>query len=199
MNVLLWTVLGFLSGAIPYSVLVGRIAGKRDIRQYGDHNPGAANVLRAAGVGWGFLALLLDALKGAIPVGIAWFLVELHGWQIVPVALAPIAGHAFSPFLKWQGGKAVAVTFGIWTGLTVGAAPTILGLLMGVFFATTSVSGWAVLFALLAFGGFLSLAYLPELPEFLLIWLGNLLLLAWKHRSELREPPRLRHWFRRKQ
>ncbi len=195
MNALLMTGFGFLLGAIPFSLLVGRMAGKPDIRQYGDHNPGAANVLRAAGVGWAFLALILDALKGALPVGLAWFFLRMNGWVIVPVALAPVAGHAFSPFLRWRGGKAIAVTFGVWTGLTIGAGPTILGLLMGIFYAATSISGWAVILSMVAFGVFLLRVYAPTTPVFLAIWLGNTLILIWKHRSELSQPPRIRRWF----
>jgi glycerol-3-phosphate acyltransferase PlsY len=126
MDIVLWTLIAFLSGSIPFSVLVGRLAANVDIRKYGDHNPGATNVLRATGWGWGALAGLLDYLKGAVPVGIPWFLLGIHGWGIVPIALAPLLGHAYSPWLRFRGGKAVATTFGVWTGLTLGAGPVIL-------------------------------------------------------------------------
>ena len=194
MQVVLWSLIGFTAGSIPFSILVGRFARKSDIRLFGDHNPGAANVFRAAGWAWALLALLLDGLKGAIPVGIAWFFLKLSGWEIVPVALAPVAGHAFSPFLRFHGGKAVAVTFGIWAGLTIGSGPTILGLLVAVFFLSTSNSGWAVMFSMSGFGLFIWMTYAAIFPEFMAIWLGNLLLLAWKHRDELYQPPKLRPW-----
>lgn len=192
MDVLFWTLVGFTSGSIPFSVILGHVLRKGDIRTYGDHNPGGTNVLRAAGWRWGVAAILLDALKGAIPVGLAWFVVDLQGWQIIPVALAPLFGHAFSPWLGGHGGKAVATTFGIWTGLTVGVGPTLLGLLLGLNFLVFQSSGWAVFLSLFAFGGFVWRFYADQQPAFVVIWLANLALIAWKHRSELRQRPALR-------
>lgn len=194
MNVITWTLIAFLSGSIPFSVLVGRLAAGVDIRQYGDRNPGAANVLRATNWGWFAVASLLDYLKGATPVGVAWFWLGIGGWEIVPIALAPLLGHAYSPWLRFRGGKAVAATFGVWTGLTVGAGPIMLGLLLPLTFAVVVVSGWAVLLAMLGFGGFLWLQYSVYHPGFVVIWLGNLALLAWKYREDLAHPPGIRPW-----
>lgn len=188
----LWSVLGFLSGSIPFAIWLGRLAGKGDVRQMGDGNPGATNVLRAAGWRWGAAAMVLDFFKGAIPVGMAYFFARLSGWGLVLVALTPVAGHIWSPWLGWRGGKAVAATFGIWSGLTVGAGPTILGLLLGVAFSTLTSSGWAVLLAFLAYGAFIWQTYTGVNPEFMWVWLGNLALLGWTHRSELTSPPSLR-------
>ena len=200
MELVIWTLVGFLSGSIPYSVWVGKFVRGLDIRRFGDHNPGAANVLRSVGWRWAVLALLLDSLKAALPVGCAWFSGDVHGLGIIPVALAPVLGHAFSPWLKFQGGKAVAATFGVWGGLTLGAGPTVLGLLLGLLFAVFTVDGWAVVLSLFCFGGFLFLAY-PSNPQFLTIWLGLLVVLAWKHRRDLRCLPGIRpgllKWLRR--
>jgi glycerol-3-phosphate acyltransferase PlsY len=134
----------------------------------------------------------LDGLKGAIPVGLAWFFFRVDGWGILPVALAPVFGHAYSPWLRWRGGKAVATTFGVWTGLTVGVGPTVLGLLLGVMFAVFTISGWAVLLAMFSFGLFVISYYGSSHPEFIGVWLGNLLLLVVKHRGELAHLPGLR-------
>jgi acyl phosphate:glycerol-3-phosphate acyltransferase len=187
-----WLLVGFLSGAVPWSVILGRLARQGDIRSYGDHNPGATNVIRAAGWRWGAAAMVLDALKAALPVGLAWFWVRLAGWQIVLVALAPLVGHAYSPFLRGRGGKAVAASFGVWAGLTLGVGPTLLGLLLGVFYFVLQSSGWAVTLTLLSFGGFTATYYAASHPEFAWVWLGNFLLLVWKHRHELNGLPRLR-------
>ena len=92
MTALVWPVLAFVAGALPFSVWVGRLALHTDIRVYGDSNPGATNVLRAGGWAWGALALLLDYLKGAIPVGLAYFWAGVEDWLLVVVALAPAAG-----------------------------------------------------------------------------------------------------------
>jgi len=189
---ILLSIAGFLLGSIPFSVLVGRIGTGTDIRQYGDHNPGSTNVLRARGWKLALVALLLDGFKGAIPVSLGWFWLGISGVAIVPVALAPVAGHAFSPWLGWRGGKAVATTFGIWTGLTLGAGPITLGLLLGVVFAVFESSAWAMILAFLAFGGFILPYYAATYPELGLVWLGNLVILLIKHRGELRQPARIR-------
>ena len=197
MDIILWTLIAFLSGSIPFSVIVGRLVADVDIRQYGDHNPGATNVLQAAGWGWGALAAFLDYLKGAVPVGIPWFLLGIRGWGILPIALAPLLGHAYSPWLGFRGGKAVAATFGVWTGLTLGAGPIVLGILVSLTFAVVGISGWAVILAMLSFGGFVWLQYGAHQPELIAVWLGNLALLAWKYREDLRQPPGIRPWLMR--
>jgi glycerol-3-phosphate acyltransferase PlsY len=188
------TLIAFLSGSIPFSVIVGRLAMKADIRDYGDHNPGATNVLRAADWRWFAVAVVLDSLKGLLPVGISWFILGIDGWRIVPIALAPVLGHAFSPLLRFQGGKAVAATFGIWAGLTLFAGPTVLGLLLPLMAAVFVVSGWVTIMAMLAFGGFVWLQFGTYQPELLAIWLVNLALFFWKQREDLQKPPGIRPW-----
>ncbi|GAB4579752.1 MAG: glycerol-3-phosphate acyltransferase [Anaerolineales bacterium] len=153
-----------------------------DIRQYGDGNPGAFNVFRAGGKGWGWVAILLDGLKGAIPVGLANYWIGLEGWSLAVVALAPILGHAYSPLLKFRGGKALAVTFGVWTGLTLWLAPTILGLGFALGVKVFGTNGRAVMFGqgILLVG--LAIAELNGV--WMAVWLGMTILLGWKHRKD---------------
>ena len=191
-TVLLWTALAFVAGSLPFSVWLPRLALRADVRRFGDGNPGSANAWRAGGWRLGFPALLLDYLKGALPVGLAHYVAGLSGWMLVPVALAPVLGHAFSPFLRFRGGKALAVTFGVWTGLILGTGPLILGLFFTLFYLVQSNDGWAALLGMVAFLGFL-LVQGVGLP-LLVAWAGNSLVLAWKHRRELRQPIRPRPW-----
>jgi glycerol-3-phosphate acyltransferase PlsY len=106
-------------------------------------------------------------------------------------------GHAFSPLLRFRGGKAVAVTFGIWAGLTLWEGPTVLGLALGLWFALIAVDGWAMLLALFSLLAYLVLAR-PE-PDLLVVWAGNTLILAWKHRADLAQLPQLRSWLKKKE
>jgi glycerol-3-phosphate acyltransferase PlsY len=188
---MLWILLSFTAGSLPFSVWLGRLALRQDIRAYGDQNPGCSNVLRAGGWHWGLLALLLDVFKGAIPVGLAYFAADLRGIPMVAAALAAPAGHAFSPFLGGRGGKAIATTFGMWIGLTIGEAPIILGLFFALFLLVLTVPGWAVLFGT---AGLLLHFYLnhPNNPLLLTVATGSLLLLAWTHRADLRTRPSIR-------
>ena len=104
---------GFMLGAVPFSVIIGRRVLGKNIQDYGDGNPGAVNVFRAGGQRAGFMAVFLDIAKGVPFVFLAHALLKLPDLSIVVVAMSAILGHAFSPFLRWHGGKAVAVTFGV--------------------------------------------------------------------------------------
>ena len=141
------------------------------------------------GSGWGLLAVLLDAVKGAIPVGLANFVFDVEGVTLVAVALAPIAGHAFSPFLGFRGGKALAVTFGIWTGLTLWIVPTILGIFFGIYLTLIKSAGWAVIMGI--FSLLVVLLFIGN-PLWLGVWAGMFVILAWKHRGDLAQKPELR-------
>lgn len=192
--------ISFLSGSLPFSVWIGRLALGKDIRSVGDANPGATNVFRAGGKVTGIIAVLLDMLKGSIPVGIAYLQLDMRGWNLVAVALAPILGHAFSPFLNFKGGKAVAVTGGVWMGLTLWEGPTIAGIVMGLLVTILPANGWVVIAAQLGTIGWLlltpaawnGLIARPTLWEIALIGVGGLLILAWKHRTDLTQRPRLK-------
>lgn len=184
---LIWIIIAFLCGALPLSVWLGRLALGVDITQYGDGNPGAANVWRAGGGRWGMTAVLLDFFKGAIPVGLANYAFGLDGALLAAVAIAPILGHAFSPFMGFEGGKALAVTFGIWTGLTLFVVPVIMGLFFGLYLWLLKPEGWAVMAG--AFSLLLVLLVLFPDPVWLTVWVGMTLILAWKHRADLKQRP----------
>jgi glycerol-3-phosphate acyltransferase PlsY len=191
-----WILLCFLCGSLPMSLWVGKLALGLDIRQQADGNPGASNVWRSGGPKWGFLALLLDFSKGAVPVGVANFILGLEGWQLAAAAVAPILGHAFSPILHFRGGKALAVTFGIWTGLSVWLVPTILGISFAFWLAIFMTEGWAVMAGILSL--LVALLALEAKPVWMMVWLGMALILSWKHRADLLRRPVLRPYFRRR-
>lgn len=144
MNALAWVALAFVIGALPLSLWLGRLALGVDIRAYGDGNPGAANVWKAGGPRWGLTAILLDAFKGLIPVALAQSVGHVTGWPLAAVACAPILGHAFSPFLRGRGGKALATTFGVWTALAPWQAPVLLGLTLAAGLKLLRRELWAV-------------------------------------------------------
>lgn len=197
---LLFVLGAFFAGALPFSVWLGQLFLHKDIRLVGDSNPGATNVLRAGGKWLAGLALLLDFFKGALPVGLAHLGLAIGGWWLIVIALAPVLGHAFSPLLGWRGGKAVAVSGGVWCGLTIWEGPTVGGLLLGLAYALIAVDGWAVLTAVSGMALYLLitppawnlLAARPPLWIIGAVSVGNLLILAWKHRRDLTQPFALR-------
>lgn len=100
---------GYLIGSIPFGVLLARVFGLGDLRQVGSGNIGATNVLRTGNKAAAFLTLLLDALKGAVPVWIAW----RWGPEAAAVAgLGAVLGHCFPVWLGFKGGKGVATFLG---------------------------------------------------------------------------------------
>jgi acyl phosphate:glycerol-3-phosphate acyltransferase len=190
-----WALICFLSGAVPYSVIIGRLLLGTDIRQAGDGNPGASNVYKASGnLPLFIVAMLLDGFKGLIPVGLANWGVGITGLPLVIVALMPVLGHAFSPFLLGRGGKAVAVSFGVLCAFTIWEGPTMLGLLLGMWFKMVASSAWAIILALLSVGAYFLLTSRP--PLVLATLAGIVVILAWKHRAELRHAPGLRPSFK---
>ena len=190
MTALIWTLIGFLLGSLPVSVWLGRLVLSTDIRDYGDGNPGGTNVIRAGNRGLGLLVIFLDMLKAAIPVSLAHYAFKLDGWALAPVVLAPIVGHAFSPFLGFRGGKALASTFGAWTALTVPFGPLVMGGSAFVFLKLLNTSGWAVMASLLMLLGFLLLTGVTF--PLVVAWAGTVALLAWTHRADLQQRPALR-------
>ena len=103
----------FWLGACPFSVWFGRWLLGKNITDFGDGNPGAANVFRAGDIKIGLLALFLDIAKGVPFVLIAHSVLGLPELVVIAVGLSAILGHAFSPILRFKGGKAIAVTFGV--------------------------------------------------------------------------------------
>jgi glycerol-3-phosphate acyltransferase PlsY len=184
--------IAFLFGSFPFSLWLGKLFLKMDVHQVGDGNPGAANVFKAGGNVVGLLALLLDVTKAALPVGLAYHNLGIRGIPMFLIATAPVIGHAFSPFLGFKGGKGLASALGVWIGLTIWKASlaAVIGVLIGI--ALTSIPGWAVMLGLVGILATL-FVWIPD-PLFLLVWVGETLILVWTHHADLRQRPNLRPW-----
>ena len=137
----------YLCGSIPFALILGLLLGK-DIRKIGSGNPGATNLARAAGRGWGMAAFVLDFTKGLVPVLAARWVEEagraslFHWTGMVETAagLAAILGHVFPIWLRFRGGKGVATTFGVMAGLSLPASLLAGVLWTAVYLACRTVS-----------------------------------------------------------
>jgi len=109
----LLAILAFCLASCPFSVWIGRWLSGKNIRDYGDGNPGSVNVFRSAGIKVGILAMALDVAKGFPFVYLAQAYFKLPYLSIIIVATCALLGHAFSPILRFRGGKALAVTLGV--------------------------------------------------------------------------------------
>ena len=127
MSFIVLLILAYVSGAMPWSVWLGRLFFGADPRSQADGNPGAANAFRAGGWPLGASVVLLDFFKAFIPVAIARWEFQLPGDQLFWIALTPTLGHAFSVFLGFRGGRALVTFFGVWSGLTLYELPLVMG------------------------------------------------------------------------
>ena len=135
---------GYLSGSVPYGLVLGKLSGLGDIRKKGSGNIGATNMLRIGGKELAAATLLLDGLKGMIPVLIAS---SIHMDYAIMAALGAFIGHLFPVWLQYKGGKGVAVALGIAFGLSWQ-----LGLILClIWLATAMITQYSSVAALTAF------------------------------------------------
>ena len=136
-------IIGYLLGSIPFGLILTRLAGTEDLRSIGSGNIGATNVLRTGRRGLAAATLLLDALKGTVAVVIASY----GGAEAAMLAgLGAFLGHLFPVWLKFKGGKGVAVYIGILIGLFWPAAIVFCA----VWLITAVISRYSSLSALIA-------------------------------------------------
>lgn len=146
MDVSLWLVpLGYVSGSIPFGLLIGKASKGVDVRGIGSGNIGATNVLRAAGKGAAALTLALDMLKGWAPVALGR-IVGASDALVAGVALAAFLGHLYPVFLRFRGGKGVATFLGVLLALL----PKVAFLVAGVWLLIAAVFRYSSLAAVVA-------------------------------------------------
>jgi len=145
---------GYLIGSLPTGLIVIRLVKGLDIRSLGSGNIGATNVYRVAGLPTALLVLAVDMVKGALPV----FLARTWGRPeavVVLAGVAAIAGHNWSVFLRFAGGKGIATSFGVLLQLS----PTT---------AVVAASVWAVVAIITRYASLASLLAVATVP--LVMW-----------------------------
>lgn len=180
-----WVLLSYLSGSIPFALLIGKSHGV-DVRTVGSGNPGATNVGRALGRPWGALCFMLDLVKGLVPVlgaGLAMGYAGHHchclgtidAWLWLAVAVAAVLGHVFPLWLRFRGGKGVATSLGVVLGFW--PLLTLPGLV--------AMATWAVLLVLFRYVSLASIVAVAAIPLYLLLdgattgnWVAPPLLIA---------------------
>ncbi|MCL6459093.1 MAG: glycerol-3-phosphate acyltransferase, partial [Gorillibacterium sp.] len=191
--IILLSTVEFLCGSFMFSYWLGQMA-RKDLRTVGDGNPGAFNLWSVAGFKWGMAGVVLDFMKGYLPLVLFIESGMVQGYGIVLIAAAPIVGHAFSPFLRFKGGKAIAVTFGVWSALSrfeVSLAyAIILALLLVISIIikkdkhiSTEANAFQTVFGMLLVAVYLYLRNFSS--PFFCFWLINFLVLTYTNRSKL--------------
>ena len=181
---LLWlfmVILGYLLGAIPFGVVVSNALGLPDPRTVGSKNVGFTNVLRVSGTKAGVLTLLGDMGKGWAMgwAAMQWLTDERF---IMLVALSPILGHLFSPFLNFKGGKGVATAL----GSVLGLSPSMGLLLLLIWLGAVAIWRYSSGGALAAFGLFPVVAIVDEQRQGFLVFSIIVSALIWiKHKENI--------------
>ena len=184
-------VLAYLLGSLSFAVIVSKSLGMADPRSYGSGNPGATNVLRSGNKGAALATLLLDALKGWLPVFVIGLIGPDLGMGPGTAALAGLAaflGHLYPVFFGFKGGKGVATAAGALLGIDwlLGLATGTTWLIIAFFFRYSSLASIVAAFFAPAYyllGG--QIAW-PLHRTVLLSLIAISLLLIWRHRENIR-------------
>ena len=181
---LIWALLvmlGYLLGAVPFGVVVSKALNLPDPRTVGSKNVGFTNVLRVSGAGAGVLTLLGDMGKGWVMGWAAMQWLTTESFMMV-VALSPILGHLFSPFLGFKGGKGVATAL----GSVLGLSPSMGTLLLLIWLGAVAIWRYSSGGALAAFGLFPVVAIVNEQRQEFLIFAIVVSALIWiKHKDNI--------------
>ncbi|EEX08693.1 conserved hypothetical protein [Ruegeria lacuscaerulensis ITI-1157] len=178
-QLILWAVIGYLMGSVPYGMLVARVMGLGNLRKIGSGNIGATNVLRTGNKAAAALTLLFDAGKGAVAVLLARAVAGDEAAQIA--ALAAFLGHCYPVWLNFKGGKGVATFLGLWLALDwrVGVACCLTWLVAAAIWRISSVGALAA--------AALSTTWIMVLTDGSTFLLGAVLtlLVYWRHRENV--------------
>jgi len=188
LNNVLWLVTAaFILGACPFSLWMARLGLRKDIRQFGEGNPGTTNVLRAGGRWTAFASLALDMTKGVPFTALAWTIVDVTQATALLVGVSAILGSAFSPFLRFKGGKSIAITAGVMLTFPDKTIPLLAMALMGVGLLFIRQAGWMVMLSVTG-----TLAYVVITGRgtwYIAFMVFVTVLLAFKHGKDLAQTP----------
>jgi len=187
---LLATLAAYLVGSLAFAVIVSRVMGLSDPRTFGSRNPGATNVLRSGSKPAAVVTLLLDAMKGLVPVLLAKHYgpdLGLHEGTVALVAIAAFLGHLFPVFFRFQGGKGVATFIGVVFGIDwlLGAATGLSWLIIAFFFRYSSLASLvSAAFAPVYFLLLDRIAWNADAPLVMALFVMAMLL-AWRHSENI--------------
>lgn len=153
MSIVVAAVIGYLLGAIPFGLIIGRATRGIDIREYGSHRTGATNALRTLGARTAALVLVLDVAKGVAAVLVARTLFgtdPLVEWAAAAAGFAAIVGHNWSVFIRFTGGRGVATSGGALGAMSPWTLLVLLPVVVAVIWRSRYVSLGSITGGLLA-------------------------------------------------
>jgi len=176
----------YIIGGFPTGVLVSRLLLGSDVRAFGSGNPGAVNVWRTFGIKWGLAVVAVDIGKGYLAVTALAPLAGDGGWAGYPafLGLLAVAGHIWSPFTRFRGGKGVGAA----AGAALGLHPLIAGVIIAVWLTMALLTKYSSVASLSAAICYPAAVYHLNAPSYFEMAAAMLLpaMLIWTHRDNLR-------------
>ena len=179
MILLVWILIGYLLGSIPFGLVVARLFGLGDLRQIGSGNIGATNVLRTGSKFGAALTLIADAGKAGVTILLARTMAGEDAAQLA--GFAAFFGHCYPIWLKFRGGKGVSTFFGLLFALTWP-----IGLISG--------ATWLLIAGIFRYSSFAAIAAATLTPLFMIIFsqqglvalsIGLMILILWRHKENI--------------
>jgi glycerol-3-phosphate acyltransferase PlsY len=181
-----FVIAAYLLGSIPFGVMIGRSFGHVDVSKVGSGNIGATNVAREVGFKWGLVTLVVDALKGFMPVALAYHsigpAVDTTEGLVGIVGMAALLGHQFPIYNRFKGGKGIATGLGVFLALSP----------MACLFSGTVFVVMVILWGYISLGSILAALGLPlwllilgHSKQFVLFSLVIALLITFLHRGNI--------------
>jgi len=189
MDSILAALLGYALGSIPFGLILTKLAGMGDVRDIGSGNIGATNVLRTGNKGLAAATLLLDLVKGFLPVFLAWrcfdeptAMPDVFYGPVACAALGAIVGHCFPIWLKFKGGKGVATNAGVCFGIAwpIGLSYALVWIAVLALMRISSLAGMSAVAAAAVAAFFLgAINFVPVL-------IVIAILIVWLHRENVK-------------
>ncbi len=115
---ILLVIASYLFGSFPTAYVLHKIKKGDDIRNYGSGNVGGTNVTRTLGAAYGITTIIVDLIKGFLPVLAVYLIYPEDSILLLAVSVAVVLGHDFPVYIKFKGGKGIATSFGVIIGIT---------------------------------------------------------------------------------
>lgn len=195
-------ILAYLIGSFPTGVIIGKTFFHKDIRKYGSGNIGTTNTFRVLGAKAGIIVFLIDFFKGTLATLLPVFFKLGPHYLCLIFGLAAILGHAFSIFLKFKGGKAVATSAGFLLGYNVHFFLICALIFFPILFITSMVSltsliSIVLIFIVSFFFHDVALSIISGLLVVLIYWSHRSNIVRLEHHEENMIPFGLYYWYKK--
>lgn len=180
MEYILYSILAYVLGSLPFALIVGKIGYSVDVREHGSGNLGATNAFRVLGVKAGSIVVLADILKGTIAVVIP-LLLHADVYLLI-IGLFAVVGHTYPLFAKFKGGKAVATS----AGIILGVSPLLFAIMITSFLICLYVTKYVSLSSMITGIVTLIVTFFLKDIGLIIVILGLTIFVFYRHKENIK-------------